>query len=208
MSIKKNIDKIEKEIFVGPKEYPIKIQVKKFKGRKFLDIRKWYLDKKLNEVLPTKKGISLSEYQFEDIISIILKERDKISEWFKEKFSEQELINSLIVQSEIRKKLAEEAKDFKAKSKKLTENRFFKIEYEEGSTQLILNENHQLFKEINIKTNTEDLKKIIYLLFVSFNQTFQLFDVDDKIKVSDMEDALLHNWSIILKNYLKKNGRN
>lgn len=56
--------------------------------------------------------------------------------------------------------------------------------------------------------NTEDFKKIIYLLFVSFNQTFQLFDADDKMKVSDIEDVLLHNWSIILKNYLKKNGRN
>lgn len=208
MSVKKNINEIAKEIFVGPEEYPIKIQVKKFKGRKFLDIRKWYLDKKLNEVLPTKKGISLSEYQFEDIISIISKERDKISKWFKEKFTEEELIDSLIVQSEIRRKLSEEAKDFKAKSQKLTENRIFKIEYEEGKTQLILNENHQLFKEINMIANTEDFKKIIYLLFVSFNQTFQLFDADDKMKVSDIEDVLLHNWSIILKNYLKKNGRN
>jgi len=208
MSVKKNINEIEEEIFVGPKEYPIKIQVKTFKGRKYLDIRKWYLDKKLNEVLPTKKGISLSEYQFEDIISIISKERDKISKWFKEKFTEEEVINSLIVQSEIRRKLSEDAKNFKARSEKLTENRIFKIEYEEGKTQLILNENHQLFKDINSKTTTEDLKRIIHLLFVSFNQTFQLFDVEDKIKVSDLEDVLLHNWSIILKNYLKKNGRN
>ena len=164
MSVKKNINEIEKEIFVGPKEYPIKIQVKIFKGRKYLDIRKWYLDKKLNEVLPTKKGISLSEYQFEDIISIISKERDKISKWFKEKFTEEEVIDSLIVQSEIRRKLSEEAKNFKARSEKLTENRIFKIEYEEGKTQLILNENHQLFKDINSKTTTEDLKRIIHLI--------------------------------------------
>jgi len=208
MSVKKNNNEIEKEIFVGPSEYPIKIQVKTFKGRKYLDIRKWYLDKKHNEVLPTKKGISLSEYQFEDIISIISNEKDKISKWFKEKSTEKEVVDSLIVQSEIRRKLSEEAKTFKAISEKFTENRIFKIEYTKGKTQLILNENHQLFKDINAKTTTDDLKKIIYLLFVSFNQTFQLFDVDDKIKVSDMEDALLHNWSIILKNYLKKNGRN
>lgn len=208
MSVKKNSNEIEKEIFVGPEEYPIKIQVKTFKGRKYLDIRKWYLDKKLNEILPTKKGISLNEYQFEDITSIILKERDKISKWFKEKFTEKEVIDSLIAQSEIRRKLSEEAKDFRAKSQKLTENRIFKIEYSEGKTQLILNENHQLFKDINTKTTIEDFKRIIYLLFVSFNQTFQLFDIEDKIKVSELEDALLHHWSIILKNYLKKNGRN
>ena len=64
------------------------------------------------------------------------------------------MIDSLIVQSEIRRKLSEEAKNFKARSEKLTENRIFKIEYEEGKTQLILNENHQLFKDINSKTTT------------------------------------------------------
>ena len=30
------LNEIEKEIYVGPKEYPIKIQIKTFKGRKYL----------------------------------------------------------------------------------------------------------------------------------------------------------------------------
>lgn len=198
--------KLDKEIFVGPEEYPIKIQIKTFKGRKYLDIRKWFLERKSGEVLPTKKGISLSEYQFQDIINIITKEKEKISNWFKEKITEHEVVDSLIKQSEIRRKLAAEAKKFKAKSEKLTENKFFKVEYQNGKTELILNENHQLYKEINKKNSNEDLKNIINLLFISFNQTIQLFDDDENIKVSDFEDFLIHNWSIILKNYLKKNG--
>jgi hypothetical protein len=207
MVSKKSTNVVEKEIFIGPKEYPIKIQIKTFNGRKYLDIRKWYLDRKTNEILPTKKGISLSEYQFEDVISIIAKEKNKISKWFQEKLTEEEVVDALVAHSEIRKKLSEEAKTFKAKSQKLTENKFFKIEYGEGKTQLILNENHQLYKEIDKKKNTaEDFKKIINILFVSFNQTFQLFDSDEKMKVADLEDSLMHNWSIILKNYIKKNG--
>ena len=51
-------------------------------------------------------------------------------------------------------------------------------------------------------------KKQGYLSVIFRLNHFQLFDVEDKIKVSDLEDVLLHNWSIILKNYLKKNGRN
>jgi hypothetical protein len=207
MDSKISTNEVEKEIFIGPKEYPIKIQIKKFNGRKYLDIRKWYLDRKTNEILPTKKGISLSEYQFEDVISIISEEKNKISSWFREKITEEEVVNALAVYSEIRRKLSEEAKTFQANSQKLTENKFFKIEYREEKTLLILNENHELYKEMNKKKNTiENLKKIINLLFISFDQTFQLFDSDEKIKVADLEESLMHNWSIILKNYIKKNG--
>ena len=42
------------------------------------------------------------------------------------------------------------------------------------------------------------------MLFISFDQTIQLFDSEENIKVADFEDMLIHNWSIILKNYLKK----
>ena len=182
MSSKKNTNKIEEEIYIGPKEYPIKIQIKTFKGRKYLDVRKWYLDRKTNEILPTKKGISLSEYQFEDVISLLSKDQKKISNWFKEKIDENEVIESLVKQSEVRRKIAEEVKGFKTSSKKLTENRFFKIEYEKGNKQLIINENHQLYKEINKEKSADKLKKIFELLFISFDQTIQLFDSEENIK--------------------------
>ena len=204
MSLKKNSNKIEEEIYIGPKEYPIKIQIKTFKGRKYLDIRKWYLDRKTNEILPTKKGISLSEYQFEDVISLLSKDKKKISDWFQEKIDENEVVDSLAKQSEVRRKIAEEVREFKTTSKKLSENKFFKIEYENGNKQLIINENHQLYKDINKEKSVEKIKKIFELLFISFDQTIQLFDSEENIKVADFEDMLIHNWSIILKNYLKK----
>ena len=204
MSSKSNLNKIEEEIYIGPKEYPIKIQIKTFKGRKYLDIRKWYLDRKTNEVLPTKKGISLSEYQFEDVISLLSKDKKKISDWFQEKIDENKVVDSLVKQSEVRRKIAEEVREFKTTSKKLSENKFFKIEYENGNKQLIINENHQLYKDINKEKSVNKIKKIFELLFISFDQTIQLFDSEENIKVADFEDMLIHNWSIILKNYLKK----
>ena len=204
MSLKKNSNKIEEEIYIGPKEYPIKIQIKTFKGRKYLDIRKWYLDRKTNEILPTKKGISLSEYQFEDVISLLSKDKKKISDWFQEKIDENKVVDSLVKQSEVRRKIAEEVREFKTTSKKLSENKFFKIEYENGNKQLIINENHQLYKDINKEKSVDKIKKIFELLFISFDQTIQLFDSEENIKVADFEDMLIHNWSIILKNYLKK----
>ena len=194
MSSKSNLNKIEEEIYIGPKEYPIKIQIKTFKGRKYLDIRKWYLDRKTNEVLPTKKGISLSEYQFEDVISLLSKDKKKISDWFQEKIDENKVVDSLVKQSEVRRKIAEEVREFKTTSKKLSENKFFKIEYENGNKQLIINENHQLYKDINKEKSVDKIKKIFELLFISFDQTIQLFDSEENIKVADFEDMLIHNW--------------
>ena len=60
-------DNKDEEIFIGTKDYPLKIQFKTYKGKKYIDIRKWFLERKTNEVLPTKKGISLSEHQFESM---------------------------------------------------------------------------------------------------------------------------------------------
>ena len=204
MSSNKIDNRVEKEIYIGTKDYPIKIQIKTFKGRKYLDLRKWFLDRKTNEVIPTKKGINLSEYQFEDIVTILSKEKENISKWFQEKSTEEEVVDSLMIQSELRRKISEEAKLFNTKTKKLSENRFFKIEYENGKKHLIINENHQLYKNINQEKSAEKIKKVFELLFISFDQTIQLFDVDEKIKVSDFEETLIHNWSLILKNYLKK----
>ena len=85
---------------------------KKYKGRNL-----WiaYTDRKTNEILPTKKGISLSEYQFEDVISLLSKDREKISNWFQEKIDENEVVDSLVKQSEVRRKIAEEVREFKTK---------------------------------------------------------------------------------------------
>ena len=32
----------DKEIFLGPENYPLKIEVKTFKVKKYIDFRKWY----------------------------------------------------------------------------------------------------------------------------------------------------------------------
>ena len=71
---------------------------------------------------------------------------------------------------------------------------------------LIQEETAAVAKEIE-KINESDKKgkkEIIEFLLISFNQTMQMFDVNEKIKFSDFEELLIHNWSIILKNYLRK----
>ncbi|PRP76490.1 hypothetical protein PROFUN_15160 [Planoprotostelium fungivorum] len=52
-----------------------RVSVKKFKGTKLIDVRKFYRDKGTNErkIKPTSKGISLSESQWSELVSSISK---------------------------------------------------------------------------------------------------------------------------------------
>lgn len=68
------------EIIIGSKKSPIKLKLNEFKGRKLLDIRKYYSSNE--ELMPTKKGISLNASQYAQIIDSIKKHHRRISDHF------------------------------------------------------------------------------------------------------------------------------
>ena len=199
-------DTKDKEIFLGPENYPLKIEVKTFKGKKYIDFRKWFLDRKTNEILPTKKGIMLSEYQFRDVSDVLVNQNKTIEGWFKEKIKDNEVASLLSQEtSQVRKK-SQEAKKYKAVLKKIDNNNFFSFEYKNNEIQFILNNDHELYKKMeSLDKKSKDLAyKIIESLLISFRQTLEIFDPETKYKLEDLEDLLNYNWSKTLTNYLKK----
>ena len=46
----------------------IRVQISEFEGKKYLDIRKFYLDKETDEYKPTRKGISLNTDIAEEVL--------------------------------------------------------------------------------------------------------------------------------------------
>jgi len=199
-------DAKDREIFLGPENYPLKIEVKTFKGKKYIDFRKWFLDKKTNEILPTKKGIMLSEYQFRDVSDVLINQRKTIDGWFQEKIKDLDTIDLLSEEtSKIRKK-SQEAKRYKTVLKKIDNNNFFSLEYNNNEIQFVLNNEHELYKKIeNLEKKSKDtVTKIIESLLISFRQTLEIFDPETKYKLEDLEDLLNYNWSKTLTNYLKK----
>ncbi|TFG62746.1 MAG: hypothetical protein E4H36_07295 [Spirochaetales bacterium] len=59
---------------------PVFINLSKFKNTRYLDIRKFY--QKEEEWKPTTKGITLSESQIGELITILQSNKDRIDEWF------------------------------------------------------------------------------------------------------------------------------
>lgn len=67
----------EKNVRIGEvKKGNIIISISEFNGQKYLDIRKYYEEE--GEWKPTKKGIALNKEQYEAVLDILTKEKEKI----------------------------------------------------------------------------------------------------------------------------------
>ena len=62
--------------------------------------------------------------------------------------------------------------------------------------------------EKEIKTDSNYYKNIIEDLLISFKQAMDRFDSEQEVNAQEMEDILIQNWSIILRNYIKKRNNN
>ena len=58
----------------------LKISVNEYEGRRFLDIREWYIPEDSETLRPTKKGITVSAEIFESFLKALNESQEKISE--------------------------------------------------------------------------------------------------------------------------------
>lgn len=89
---------------IGTEKNPILITVKEFKGRKLIDIRKFFIDKNnKTELIPTKKGISLNEIQLIELLNSLNQNKSDIKKKF-ENINENDLEIELKLKSTLGRK--------------------------------------------------------------------------------------------------------
>ena len=148
---------MEELIFkIGTKKNPLLISLKEYKGRKFVDIRKFYQDKneKEEKLLPTRKGITLNSLQLEQFIEVINTESNNISNFFQQSNNSANKIEVEITDSSF--------------------GRGFYIEYKNGETTLTINQN---FKDKIGGNNVDFFKKLLFCFSESINDIIE--DQDD-----------------------------
>ena len=148
---------MEELIFkIGTKKNPLLISLKEYKGRKFVDIRKFYQDKneKEEKLLPTRKGITLNSLQLEQFIEVINTESNNISNFFQQSNNSANKIEVEITDSSF--------------------GRGFNIEYNNGETTLTINQN---FKDKIGGNNVDFFKKLLFCFSESINDIIE--DQDD-----------------------------
>jgi len=83
MGNEKDFKDIEEIGSTGLESFPIKIQIKEFNSKPFIDIRRFYtVDKQLK---PTGKGLSLNFEQLKAILDILNQNFEKIKQYLREK---------------------------------------------------------------------------------------------------------------------------
>ena len=88
-------DNSDKNIaFIGTSKNMTLFSLNTYRGRKLFDIRKCYSNSQ-NEIIHTKKGISLTESNFDDVLKVILENKDEIKKWFSSNTSQEIASSSL-----------------------------------------------------------------------------------------------------------------
>ena len=148
---------MEELIFkIGTKKNPLLISLKEYKGRKLVDIRKFYQDKneKEEKLMPTRKGISLNPLQLEQFTEVLNSQSDKISNFFEKADNSAKKIEVEITNSSF--------------------GRGFNLEYKNGETVLTINQD---FKDKIGGNNVDVFKKLLFCFSQSVNDIIE--DQDD-----------------------------
>lgn len=192
-----------KEILLGGSlTFPTKISLNLFKGKKLIDIRKWFESKSTGELEPTKKGISLNQDAFNDLWNFFNSEQKEINKWFesKEKNNSQIILDNLIKKSEKIREEQIKKKEFTIQNKKIGSRSFFEIKADGNKRDVILNEDHPFIKD-NI--NNKELILVISTMALTLQQALDNFDTSDKVSATQFDEYLLDEWGMILNQYTK-----
>lgn len=197
---------------VGSKKSTIVFQLSDFKGTKTLDIRKHYYNESTQELVPTKKGISLAEKTYTIVQNVLQEHDDEIRSW---------LENAKELPGIVKKDISNQKEaqlynrycvnDYVCSEKSMRTPLFFVTEAEGGKDQVTINTNHVLFHRImKIKDQIEsdivfkEVMEIILSIVISFSRSHRLFDNSSNITPDHYFDTLLFNWGLFLQNYLSK----
>lgn len=152
---------------IGTNRNPIFLSLKKWNGRKLLDVRKFFRDKEdESKYLPTKKGISLNETQLQQMIDVFNHNEEEISTFFGSSTEENHEISLNITN---------------------TMGRKFRFDFSNKRTELILDE------ELGSRLGSENLELVKLMLFNFQKALHSVLDEEDEIEL--ILDSVSHNMS-------------
>jgi len=142
---------------IGTKKNPVLIALKEFKGRRLIDIRKFFQSKNEPVLVPTKKGISLNQLQFRQFIDVLNNEAENISYFFKDNIATNKNIVVNTTQGSI--------------------GRSFDMEYNNGNSCLNISE--ELSYKLG-KDNIDFFKNILDCVYLS---AIDVIDDEDDVEM-------------------------
>lgn len=205
----------------GSKHNMLVFTLKEYKGVRIFDIRKHYVDKKTNDLLPTKKGITVTSNSFDILKEVIDEQHDNIKQWLS---PIDDFVNEIKKQKELENKYVDIAKfkdrDYQVQESSWKSPEFFQVIAEGGIDRLVLNEKHpwiktfiKIQKEIKKIDDVEEMQmlvnqllRLLMNLLISFGRARHLCEGADGSYAEILIDSVMFNWGIFLGNYSSDEG--
>ena len=203
------------QIKIGSKTNPIVITLSYYKSSSIIDIRRYYLDKKSGEYLPTKKGIALQQRNFSLLLDALRESEKEINRWFtsSESVALQEAAESLVKRVEAQEAQMRSAGPVVSLKDSWRSPNFFEVSSEGASERLVYNERHPLYKQYLSDSDSNDSEfeegrvipaEILDKLLVSYHKAKIMLEGGGDQDPGLLFSALEYEWGMILGNYLAR----
>jgi len=177
---------------IGSGSTPILIKLVEFNGSRFLDIRRYYRDRKSKELKPTPKGIALKEDELLLLASLISEHGKTLNQFFIDKLDATDISRRLQQRERAaRQRLANQVDNFKVAAKRSPGTSLFSVTSEGATRTLTLNTNNALIAAIVESKGSN----IAASLFVAYVAAREFLDTPNKVNATDLLNLLEANWS-------------
>ena len=187
-------------VTIGSKNNPLVISLSEYKGRRIVDIRKYYTDKDSKELVPTKKGLSLTLGTFNALEEIAYGYGAKIKQWLQ---GVTPCHHALIDRSEAEELVATTYQEYLIAFDSWRSHKFFEVKNDGNVNTVTFNIHHPYVINVRSKSNAEELFRTIASIIVTFKRASYRFD-DLDFNHDAFFDSLESEWGCILKSYTKE----
>lgn len=203
-------DNASKQVVIGNEKYPIVISLREYKGSPLIDIRKYYFDKKSEEIKPSKKGIALQKNNFNLLAQTLTDSSPEIKKWFEDKseYSAKKATQTLKARADAVEENRRQAQEFETHEEGWQAPNFFEVESLGGSDKIVYNTKHSMFELLNqlSQNDNEKLTDLINLMLMSYKKAKDILDDGEEYSAEELFKYLEFEWGLILSNYIKTVG--
>lgn len=141
---------------LGDDKAPVVISLSKFKGMRFVDIRRYYFDKTTKTTKPTPKGISLKEEEFGIIADFLVSNMSALQDLFTDDLSADELtFRGTALEKKARKKVSSSSTPASYEIKSWPAMEFFSVDA--SASAPVVNFNRKIKYISKIEKSAPDL---------------------------------------------------
>jgi len=186
----------------GTKRNRLVAQLSEYNGERLLNLRRWYLDKKTNEWMPTKKGLSLTARGYTFLTSVIQEYRVSILDWFGLIGEEGSSGSSAVARAGGTVEASLTGQEFDVVPAEWASPEAFVVIHEGGAATLRVNAGTELGRRVLEEYDENEESKgrhesgvgLLLSYVVAQSQAKALFDGQDEFEAAELFD--LHSWNV------------